>query len=803
MSATQPIGVDPAPVNSEEAVRAQLDALAQGAIDTNTFLSNVKARARSQPDYDWEVFSLIDQYYRRGKIELEVFRTLKDGIAEFILGPKDPESPAVKQAQKTQAPAPAPTSHAPTLHSVVSPSPKAATAQPAPAAASPAPVKSAPANPPAAPSIAPAPIPAPMQAAPPAATYAATPAPLPAATPPATPPAPPPVAAVVVPAAIAPAPVRAPAPPPAPAPTPSYTYAAQTIAIQAQPQPQAPSTRAPAADPAREAQVGDLLRNRYRLELLIGKGTSGNVFEANDPLRLNLPPAGKRVAIKVMHPDPRGVYIEQLRQEFHSLQTLSHPNIVRSFDFDREGGLAFFTMELLNGEHLHNVLRMRGAPLAREHAFAIIRDAADAVAYAHSRGIVHGDLNPRNIFLTTRGEMRVLRFGAWNRLSGNEEVSQFEQASAVPDTGRYASCEVLQGNRPNDSDDLYSLSCLAYLLLSGRHAYADRTSIEARAERKRPRRPGGLTYRQWVTLRSGLQTDARRRPGDVRAWLDGMELSAAAKHLPPLNELTEPPIIKSSRWQWPVAAVVILALIAVGYWVYTQASPFGWRISGDSTAQDAAPTPDADVTASDATSNPATANTAPPNATSSYTSPATAQPPAASPPSGRQTPTTGSNASQRPLTPPPVAHPVPPAKPLAAAPPAVAAGATAASGSAAHSTPVSQAPARVEMAADTLDASPTDSVVHVTVRRKGNLHGPTSFTWWTESGTAKPGVDFAPVLPHVMQMPDGESVTQLSVVLLPADRAQDKGFYVGIEETDGGAQIGARSLTQITLPATR
>jgi hypothetical protein len=106
------------------------------------------------------------------------------------------------------------------------------------------------------------------------------------------------------------------------------------------------------------------------------------------------------------------------------------------------------------------------------------------------------------------------------------------------------------------------------------------------------------------------------------------------------------------------------------------------------------------------------------------------------------------------------------------------------------------------MAVDTMDASPDDTVVHVTVRRKGNLRGQTSFTWWTESGTAKPGVDFSPVLPHVQVMQDGEASAVLSIPLLPSIHAQPKGFYVGIEEADGGAQIGARSLTQITLPPT-
>ena len=106
------------------------------------------------------------------------------------------------------------------------------------------------------------------------------------------------------------------------------------------------------------------------------------------------------------------------------------------------------------------------------------------------------------------------------------------------------------------------------------------------------------------------------------------------------------------------------------------------------------------------------------------------------------------------------------------------------------------------MVVDTLDALPTDTAVHVTVRRKGSLHGETSFTWWTESGTAKPGADFSPVLPHVQQMQDGESSVVLTVPLISTVRALPKGFYVGIEEVNGGAQIGARALTQITLPAT-
>ena len=89
------------------------------------------------------------------------------------------------------------------------------------------------------------------------------------------------------------------------------------------------------------------------------------------------------------------------------------PNIVRVHEFDRDGGVAFFTMELLSGALLSRVLNARGAvALPRPEALAVIRDIGAALVHAHSRGVVHGDVNPQNIFITNEGDLRVLDFGA-------------------------------------------------------------------------------------------------------------------------------------------------------------------------------------------------------------------------------------------------------------------------------------------------------------------------------------------------------------------------------------------------------
>ena len=106
---------------------------------------------------------------------------------------------------------------------------------------------------------------------------------------------------------------------------------------------------------------------------------------------------------------------------------------------------------------------------------------------------------------------------------------------------------------------------------------------------------------------------------------------------------------------------------------------------------------------------------------------------------------------------------------------------------------------KVELAADTVDVPAGQASAQITVHRKGNLRGETSFTWWTESGTAKPGADFSAVVPQLAYVGDGKSTVSLSIPLSIAPHAQAKSFYVVIDQTDGGATLGARTLTMVTL----
>jgi serine/threonine protein kinase len=542
-------------------------------------------------------------------------------------------------------------------------------------------------------------------------------------------------------------------------------------------------------DPVLELKPGSVLRRRYRIETMLGQGAMGTVFQAVDEDRLDIPPAGQRLAIKVLHTavTKRAELLTELRRAFQQMQRLSHPNIVRVFEFDRDGPVVFFAMELLNGALLSRVLQARKLiPLERPLALAVIRDIGAAISYAHSRGVVHGDINPQNVFITLPGELRVLDFGAWHRSNRRSPATDHEMTLPIATSG-YASCQVLEGEHADARDDVFALACIAYLLLCGEHPFSKKTAIEARTARVSPRRPPNLANQQWQALRAGLRWEREDRPADMEQWLEQLNLGGAAKHVAPVAELLEPPPRKKrkSPFSKAVLAAVVL-LLAGGYWLSSQ---FGIlpRVDGGVPIR----TPD---------------ENSPPN-----TAPSAAARPADSTPSSlteRSPPPVAHAAPPVAHAAPPIAHAAPPvanaAPPLPPAhnAPAAAPPATTPSAATAHVVPsggVTAGPSKIELAADTLDVAAAESSAQVTVQRKGSLRGATSFTWWTESGTAKPGIDFSAAVPQLANIGDGKSSISLSIPVSNAPRVQSKSFYVVIEQSEGGAVLGARTLTMVTL----
>ncbi len=676
----RPAGIPPSDMAEENTIKSWLDALAAGSCDASAFLRAMHARFGTDPDGTFEVLSQLDQYYRRGRIEAEVFKKIKNALAEMVLGigtiPPAAPAPAAREV---------------------------------------------------------------------------------------------PVASEMI------APVRA-----------EHTDA----------HPRRENTQAP--EPG-ELRTGSVLRRRYRIEAVIAQGGMGSVFQVLDEFRLETP-GTQRLAVKVLHPAvaKKAELLAELRREFQALQLLSHPNIIRVFDFDRDGPWVFFTMELLTGAPLSRVLQVRKfRALERAQALALIRDVGAALSYAHSRGAVHGDLNPQNIFITGSGEVRVMSFGSSRRA---------RQASQAPDpemtlpfsASNCASCQVLEGERADPRDDVFSLACIAYLLLSGFHPFPKRSAVEAREAKLRLRRPANLSNRQWHALRSALRWERESRPGDVQRWLAELELRGAAPKLPPLNDLLEPPAARESR-SWLAAAIAagIAAVLFATYWLIGHRNMLP---SLDSTASIRTPAASAPPAIAPTVAAPTVAAPiAPaPNANAPASAPAAATPNAAAP---------SATAPAR-AVPPPVA---PPARAAAATssssfpdrgPAAAATGAPPRHAASAAIEPAAKVPAgasKIELASDTVDVPAGQPSAQVTVHRKGNLRGETSFTWWTESGTAKPGADFKAAAPQRGYLGDGKSSVTLSIPLSIAPHTQSKSFYVVIDQSEGGAPLGARTLTMVTL----
>jgi len=575
---------------------------------------------------------------------------------------------------------------------------------------------------------------------------------------------------------------------------------AREVAVPQAPPPRREETP---ADAAGELMPGSVLRRRYRIENILGQGDVGTVFQAIDEYRLESPPGGQKLAIKVLHTavTKRADLLTQLRREFQHLQLLSHPNILRVFEFDRDGPVVFFTMELLNGPLLSRVLQARKLiPLERAQALAIVRDVGAAVAYAHTRGVVHGSINPQNIFIAIPGEVRVLDFGAAHRSNRRSSTPDHEMTMPFATSG-YASCQVLEGEPADTRDDVFALACIAYLLLSGEHPFSRKTAIEARQANLRLRRPPNLTNRQWHALRAGLRWKREDRPANVQEWLDRFDLRGAAKRLAPITDLLEPPPGKEPKSFFAVAVVVgIVVLLAGAFWMISHRSALP-QLDSSPPIEDSAPM----------------TNSAPPPPASHDTRPvAPVAPPRAATKSTPTTPASHDTRTVAPVAapatatkstpPPPASHDTRTVAPPAVAPPAEvpvpaspAATRSAATQPASPSAGVSSGPSKIEMASDTVEVPAAESLALVSVRRKGNLRGETSFTWWTESGTAKPGIDFSPMVPQLGHIGDGLSSVSLSIPLSKAPRAQSKSFYVVIDQSEGGAALGARTLTMITL----
>ncbi|MDX1480443.1 MAG: protein kinase [Woeseiaceae bacterium] len=275
-------------------------------------------------------------------------------------------------------------------------------------------------------------------------------------------------------------------------------------------------------DEADQLQPGSILRDRFLLQKRVSGGSMGVVFKALDRRLAEVEGVEPWVAIKVVTPklSRNALALRAMQQEAAKGRCLSHPNIVRFIDLDRDQDLYFLIMEWIEGRSLAAILDDPGDDsLDTDRTFDIVRQLADALDYAHRCGVVHADVKPGNVMLTPDGQAKLIDFGV-ARVRQQQDKSRFDPGVLGAATPAYSSMQVLTGEVPVPADDVFSLACLAYRLIAGHRVFGPRNAAQAAESGMSPQRPQGLNEDQWRALRKALSFSRVTRYASTREFAE-------------------------------------------------------------------------------------------------------------------------------------------------------------------------------------------------------------------------------------------------------------------------------------------
>ena len=300
-------------------------------------------------------------------------------------------------------------------------------------------------------------------------------------------------------------------------------------------------------------QVGDvLLGGRYCLVEELGRGGMGQVFKARDR---NLERVGNQnpfVALKALNPafSKDENVRSALQAEALNVKRLSHDNIIRVNDFDWDGPHLIITMEYLKGHPLETLLgtEYQGG-LCFEQAWPIIRSIGAALEYAHTKGVVHSDVKPANVFITDKKVVKVLDFGISRPMAQSASSNETILTGATPINGlsvAYACLEQWRDEPADPRDDIYAYALVIYQLLTGHHPFANASAKSAFESGLAPQRIESLTRRQWEALRHALAFEREQR----------------TKKVPDLVAALQPPTMYGKYRPWIIGAGALTMMVA-------------------------------------------------------------------------------------------------------------------------------------------------------------------------------------------------------------------------------------------------
>jgi tetratricopeptide (TPR) repeat protein/tRNA A-37 threonylcarbamoyl transferase component Bud32 len=304
------------------------------------------------------------------------------------------------------------------------------------------------------------------------------------------------------------------------------------------------------------------IAGRFEIGERLGKGAMGEVYRAHDK-RLK-----RSVALKRLSPSLRSdpLYRKRFQQEAERASAFSDAHAASVYDVIENEDELFLVMELVEGQ----TLRQRLQTIVPVNEFLNIGiECAEALEAAHRCGLVHCDIKPENIMLSTSGQVKILDFGVAKHLPRSDQSSTIDRSGASGGTPAYMSPEVLLERTPDHRADLFSLGVVLYEGLAGHHPFASASYVQT-AHRilheqatslrvlnpKIPEELERIVTQAMAKDPAQRYTDARDLADDLRSVQSGITPS----RLLPARHVEK---VRGSRWQWWAAAAAAVALVAL------------------------------------------------------------------------------------------------------------------------------------------------------------------------------------------------------------------------------------------------